>query len=198
MKKQIIFFLFSGLFLASCSRTVRLSEEDYSWMPYNGDETLIFKSSTGETDTIFLLKKDTLWGYPDPALSTNRYEIVSTFCKHTDSYLRNSKHRYLESYFLKIRKNMNGKAELIIGLSGNDAEYYNLRAIRIDSLHKEQPVTIQISSAQYTDVYLIYPDDYAKNFYNRSSFVTKLYWSKSSGLIRYDKKDGVYWELVKE
>ena len=32
----------------------------------------------------------------------------------------------------------------------------------------------------------------------RDDFVMKVYWSKSKGLIRYDKKNGVYWELVDE
>jgi hypothetical protein len=38
-------------------------------------------------------------------------------------------------------------------------------------------------------------EDYFGFLYQRSDFVTKVYWSKSKGLVRYDKKDGVYWEL---
>lgn len=64
-------------------------------------------------------------------------------------------------------------------------------------LNKVNPVSFRTSYGQYNDIYIIGYDDYANDFYNRSNFVTKIYWSKSEGLIRYDKKDGVYWELMK-
>ena len=104
MKKQHILFLFPLLFLVSCGRIVKLSEEDYSWMPYKGNETLVFKSSTNETDTIFFIRKDTLWGLPYPALSTSKYEIAAIFCKHSDPYIGKNEHRYLENYFFEIKK----------------------------------------------------------------------------------------------
>lgn len=199
MKKQHILFLFPLLFLLSCERIVKLSEEDYSWMPYKGNETLVFKSSTGETDTIFFIRKDTLWGLPDPALSTSKYEIAAIFCKHLVPYLQNGKppNSYFEYYFLKLKKTMSKKAELVIDLSTKDAKFYNLRPIKIDSLNKVNPVSFRTSYEQYNDIYIIGYDDYANDFYNRSNFITKIYWSKSKGLIRYDKKDGVYWELMK-
>lgn len=198
MKKPLTFFVSSTLFLLSCGHTVRLSEEDYSWMPYKGNEALTFKSNTEETDTIFFIRKDTLWGLPDPALSTNQYEIAAIFCKHTDPYTDNNQHRYLESYFFEIKKTMSKKAELVIGLSTKDAHFYRLSKIRIDSLSKIKPETLQTSDGQYDDVYVIEGEDYLGSFYQRSNFVTKLYWSKSRGLVRYDKKNGIYWELIKE
>ena len=185
--------------MLSCGRIVKLSEEDYSWMPYKGNETLVFKSSTGETDTIFFMRKDTLWGLPDPALSTNKYEIAAIFCKHLAPYLHNGKpsNSYFEYYFLKIKKTMSKKAELVIDLSTKDAKFYNLRPIKIDSLNKVNPLLFRTSYGQYNDIYIIGYDNYANDFYSRSNFVMKIYWSKSEGLIRYDKKDGVYWELMK-
>jgi hypothetical protein len=195
MKKQIILFCFSVLFLVSCGQTNRLSEEDYSWMPYNGDETLVFKSNTGETDTIFLLKKDTLWGYPDPALSTSKYEVAAIFCNHSGRNKQNTGRSY---YFFKVQKAKDNRAELVFDLSAKGAVFYRLSSVKIDSLSKVNLVSLETSYGKYDDVFIIYPDDYAKDFDNRSNFVTKLYWSKSGGLIRYDKKDGVYWELMKE
>ena len=54
--------------LTSCRGTYRLSDNDYSWMPYQGNETLVFSSNSGNIDTIFLLKKDTLIAYPRGAI----------------------------------------------------------------------------------------------------------------------------------
>ncbi len=47
MKARLILLLFPVLVLVmSCGRINRLSKGDYGWMPYNGDETLVFISKT--------------------------------------------------------------------------------------------------------------------------------------------------------
>lgn len=198
MKSNSFILFLLSMSLISCGQTYRLSEDDYTWMPYKGDETLVFKSSTGDTDTIFLLKKDTLWGYPDPIMSTSKYEVAAIFCRHSDASTRSNEHRYLENYFFEIKKTKSRRAELVFDLSAKDANFYRLSKIKIDSLNKIEPVTLQTSYGQYDDVYVIEGEDWLGSFYQRSNFVTKLYWSKSSGLVRYDKKDGVYWELMNE
>lgn len=187
-------FICSMPSLLSCSRTNRLSEEDFSWMPYRGDETLVLKSNFGETDTISFIRKDTLWGYPDPALSTSKNEIIGIFCKHSDPYALSYRYRYLESYFIKIEKTGSRYAEMVVNLSAKDAKFYRRSPIRIDSLSKEKPVTFQTADAQYNDVYIFRAEG---DFQERNNYVTQVYWSKSHGLIRYDKKDGIYWEVSK-
>jgi hypothetical protein len=42
---------------------------------------------------------------------------------------------------------------------------------------------------------MINPEDYSGNFYARDDYITKIYWSKSRGVVRYDKKNKTYWEL---
>lgn len=196
MKKQLILCACSLFYLLSCGQLNKLSGEDYSWMPYKGDETLVFKSKTGETDTIFLLKKDTLIAYPEAqTLNGIKYEVVSVICKHSDSNTSQDKRRYLENVFLEVGKSKDRRAEIVIHLSAKDANFYRLSKIKTDSLNKIKPGTLQTSSGRYDDVYVIEGEDYLGSFYQRSNFVTKLYWSKSKGLIRYEKKDGVYWEL---
>ncbi len=196
MKKQFVLFVSLLLLLVSCGRTNRLSEEDYSWMPYKGNETLVFKSNKGEFDTIFFIRKDTLWGLPDPVLSTNKYEIAAIFCKHSDPNVITGKNRYLEGYFLKIKKTMTKRAELFVDLSAKDAKFYRLTPIKIDSLSKIKPLILQTFDGKYDDVYILESEDYLETFSDRSNYVIRLYWSKSNGLIRYDKNYGVYWELV--
>ena len=48
----------------------------------------------------------------------------------------------------------------------------------------------------YHDIIVVIPD--SDKYIDRSNYLTKVYWSKSEGLIRYDKKDNVYWELTKK
>lgn len=192
-KKQYLFLLLA-LILASCDRTYRLSEEDYAWMPYKGNETLVFKSNAGDTDTIFLLKKSTMLAYPDPlSLNGAKYEVLSVSCRHSDQYTSSGQHRYLEGTFFEVKKSMDRRAEIAILLAARDACFYRLSRIKTDSLSKVKPIFY----AGCNDVYIIDPEDYSGNFHERSDYITKLYWSRSKGLIRYDKKDNIYWELQK-
>ena len=195
MKEQIILFFFSVSFLVSCGQINKLSEEDYKWMPYKGNETLVFKSNTGSIDTIFIIKKDTLLAYPEAqALHGIKYEAVSVLCRHYSLDKQEIRRSY---YLFKVQKAKDKRTEIVMDLSARDAVFYNLSPLKTDSLSKEKPGTLQTPVGQYDDIYIIYPDDYARDFYNRSNYVTKLYWSKSQGLVRYDKKDSIYWELQK-
>ena len=194
---QRVHFLFSILLLMSCGRTNKLSTEDYKWMPYKGNETLVFRSNTGMKDTIFLLKKDTILGYGDPlSLSGDPYEVLTIFGKHTDP--TGGEHRYLENNLFEINKGKNKLTELDILFSAEDAWFYKLKGFKIDSLEKERPIAFKTKYGDYHDVYVFNGEDYSGTFAQRSNFITKLYWSKSNGVIRYDKKDSVYWELAKK
>lgn len=165
-------------------------------MPYEGNETLAFRSNTGKTDTIFLLKKVTYWHYPYPATDLSKYQEVAVFCKHSDPYMPEGGTRYIESPFFEIKKKTNNQTELKLLLVAKDAVFYRLNAIKIDSLNRLKPLTFQTTYGRYNDVYVIQGEDYLGSFRQRSNFVTQIYWSKSKGLVRYNKKDTVFWELV--
>ncbi len=40
--------------IISCSRTYKIDEEDYSSIPYEGKEILVFESTENKIDTLFL------------------------------------------------------------------------------------------------------------------------------------------------
>jgi hypothetical protein len=186
------------LFFMSCESHYKLSDNDYRWFPYSGNEILVFNSNNGDADTIFFLKKDTLTAYPEaqnPFGST--FEEVSIFCRHSDPAPPDGKHRYLENYFVDLEKSKDRSARLHFNLNAKDATFYKLSGQKIDSLGKQTPITFKTRYNQYNDVYVVEDEDWL-NFKQRSNYVTKLYWSKSQGLIRYDKQNGIYWELEKK
>ena len=164
-------------------------------MPYKGNEILVFSSNTGDTDTIFFLKKDTAIAYPEAqAINGKTYEVVSILCRHTDP-LRDGGYRYLNNDFVELKKSKDKIARLHLNLSTKDANFYHLTGIRIDSLAQQQFTSLTTKYKTYNDVYVIDDEDWL-NFKQRKDYVTKLYWSKSEGIVRYDKQDGVYWELT--
>jgi hypothetical protein len=182
----------------SCGRHYELSANDDKWMPYSGNEILVFNSNNGETDTIFFLKKDISTAYPEaqnPFGTT--YEEISIFCRHSDPDPPDGQHRYLENPFVELGKSKDGNARLHFDLYAKDATFYRLSGLKIDSLADQTPITFQTKYRAYKDVYVIDDEDWL-NFKQRSDYVTKLYWSRSEGLIRYDKQNGIYWELEKK
>ena len=185
-------------FLGSCQDTYQLSVSDHIWIPYTGKETLVFNSNTGDIDTIFFLKKDTLIAYPEAqSLNGKTYEVVRIFCRHSDVWSPDSSHRYLDNDFVELRKSKDKKARLHFNLSTKDSKFYRLTGISIDSLAKQPLTSLATKYKTYNDVYIIEAEDWL-NYRQRSDYVTKLYWSKSEGLIRYDKQDGIFWELTKK
>lgn len=158
-------------------------------MPYNGNETLVFSSNLGDTDTILFHKKDTLIAYPEAqGLNGKTYEVVSIFARYSDGASRR---------FVELEKSKDKIARLYLNLSARDAGFYRLTGLNVDSLSQQQATSLATKTKTYSDVYIIGSDD-GRSFQQRSNFVKKLYWSKSEGLIRYDKQDGVYWELKKK
>ncbi|TNF43025.1 MAG: hypothetical protein EP311_04115 [Cytophagales bacterium] len=185
------------LVLTSCRETDRLSEEEHKWMPYKGNEILVFSSNTGDTDTIFFLEKDTVIAYPEAQeVNGKTYEVVTIICRHTDP-LQDGGYRYLENDFVELQKSKDKKARLHFNLSTKDANFYQLTGIIIDSLAQQKFTSLTTKQKSYSDVYIIDGEDWL-NFKQRSDYVKKLYWSKSEGLVRYDKQDSVYWELTKK
>jgi hypothetical protein len=182
----------------SCGGHYKLSDNDYKWIQYSGNETLVFNSNNGEADTIFFLKKDTMTAYSEPENPFGiPFEEVSIFCRHSDAAPPDGKHRYLENPFLELEKSKDRNASLHFSLCAKDATFYKLSGLKIDSLGNQAPKTFQTKYKAYNDVYVVDDDDWL-NFKQRSDYITKIYWSKSEGLIRFDKQNGVYWELEKK
>lgn len=186
------------IIVASCKTVKRLSNDDRAWMPYKGNETLVYTSNFGDIDTVFLIGKDTSWHYPDPMFSLSKNEVLSVYSKFKDIYDDSGSYRYLQGTFVSIKRTMNKSSELFIDLNAKDATYYRISLIRLDSLETVEPISLTVVDNNYNDVYVFLGEYYLDIFRERSDFITKVYWSKSAGVIRYEKDDGEYWELTQK
>lgn len=196
MRMKALFICMCIFSLISCGQMNSLSPGELEWMPYKGNENLVFNSNSNGADTIFLLKKDTLIAYPEAQkINGIKYEVVSVFCQHSDLGPMKDELSYIESNFLELKKNINNHATLAIYLKTKDAFYFSVEGSRIDNLKNTPPLVFQTRYDRYNDVYMLQAVDHL-GISDRSEYVTKVYWSKSKGLIRFDKKDGTYWELA--
>lgn len=186
----LIFFL-----LISCGRTIKLADKDFRWIPYKGNEILVFNSNTGDTDTIFLLGTSRQASPSDPlAVFPTNLEHFTITSRRSDPSPPDGNHRYLESNFVEIFKGKEGESFLSIDLTAKDAWFYGGKFLALRDLDIIKPVTFRTKSKQYNDIIILAPE--SNEYSDRSNFLTKVYWSKSEGLIRFDKKDSVYWELT--
>lgn len=194
--KIILTFLIS-IFLISCGKTIRLTDKDFRWIPYKGNETLVFNSNVGDADTIFLLGTDRQTSPSDPldAFPTNldHFTIAS---RHSDPSPPSGNHRYLESIFLEVSASKEKSPYLTLHHAGKDAWFYGGGFMELKDLDTIKFISLLTKQKPYNDIILLNPE--SNEYSDRSNFITKVYWSKSEGLIRYDKKDSVYWELTKK
>jgi hypothetical protein len=195
-QKFIVVFL-TIILLTSCGKTIRLADKDFRWIPYKGTETLVFKSSSGDTDTIFLLGTDRQKVPSDPldAFPTN-LEHFTIAARHSDPSPPSRNHRYLESVFLELSVSEYKSPYLTLHHAGKDAWFYGGGFMELKDLDTIKFVSLSTKLKTYHDIVLLNPE--SNEYSGRSDFIKKVYWSKSEGLIRYDKQDSVYWELTKK
>ena len=194
--KFIVTFLIIIL-MTSCGKTIRLADKDFSWIPYKGTEILVFVSNTGDTDTIFLLgtNRQSVPSDPLDVFPTN-LDHFSIGMRHSDPSPRSGNHTYLESKFIELSVGKDKEPYLSIHFMAKDSWFYGGSFLDLKDLDTIKQVTLDTKANSYTDMIILIPE--SNEYSDRSNFLTKLYWSKSEGLIRFDKQDGVFWELTKK
>ena len=194
---RIIISILAIIALTSCGKTVRLTDKDFRWIPYKGNETLVFSSNTGDADTIFLIGTDRGISPSDPLdpFPTN-LEHFTIAARHTDPNPPDGNHRYLESIFLELSASRDGLPYLTLHHTAKNAVFYGSGFTDLKGLDTIKFILLQTKFKTYNDIILLSPE--SNQYSDRSDFITKVYWSKSEGLIRYVKKNNVYWELTKK
>lgn len=194
--KFIVAFLTISL-LTSCGKTIRLADKDFRWIPYKGTETLVFNSNAGDADTIFLLGTDRQTVPSDPldAFPTN-LEHFTIASRHSDPSPPSGNHRYLENEFLTLSASESKSPYLTLHHAAKDAWFYGGGFMELKDLDTIKFISLTTKRKTYNDIVLLNPE--SSEYADRSNFIVKVYWSKSEGLIRYDKQDSIYWELTKK
>ena len=180
--------------ICSCNNTYRLTAHDYNLMPYATGESLVFRSDKQGADTIRVIKKDTLLAYPEAQIfNGTKYEVLSVTCASDVSNSDQINHSFKLFQVLKRGKN---KVSFLFDLSLKNCEFYFLFPIDGDSIFNQPPQFLRTSSGTYRDVFLIPAKGYPNSFNDRYTFVKAIYWSKSKGLVAFQKKDDEFWQLT--
>lgn len=196
MKAKLIIILASAFLLSCNTWSYRLDKKYMAYIPYDGNEVLIFKSSKGKTDTTFLNGIHKYDGCHDDALDifTQYCEGYYLECTRTDP----NYDRYLSNKRLvSVTTSREKEAYIHFDITLKESWFYGaFKGYKLDSLINSPNKTLEINGAIYTDVKIIQADEYAKQYKDRDNYAERFYWSLKSGFLGLDRKDEE-WRLIK-
>ena len=192
---RIFITIFFALILTSCgNKTYKLSDTDFEWIPYKGKDTLVFTSTTGDTDTFFLSNGKKYREYQVDPLSLRPPDSTETFdvsykYNFFDTAQQLNNFRVLPLIILQRTKDKITKVGFSTLPEGTD--FCGLKYFEIGYLDKLQVTEFETPLHKFQDVIIIEPNINCLS-------ATKIYWSKSSGLVGFDKSNKVHYILTKK
>ncbi|MFT3796631.1 hypothetical protein [Flavobacterium sp.] len=183
MRFQMMCLLMIGCCIGGCAS--RLSKRSVKFNPYQKGDTLVFRSNSGDRDTIFITSVEKVM-MPGPPLAVFpiRTQILQVMARKTDSNFQ----RYLENPLLEIDNTM---VDFYLWTRGGT--FYNGSFFDLAALQKMPRSTQTIGGKTYEDIIAIKSPN--TEYQSRSNFIETLYWSISSGFVKYELRNGKVWEL---
>lgn len=183
--------------MTSCVTTYRIEESEFDYVPYQGNEVLIFESIKGEIDTV-VLKKYKNWTRTERVpyrVFHNRYEHYGIQLMHTNPSVADS-----TSDFLIEIGAFNWKGLRInLRVESDYYRYINQTRFTIKEFDSIPSQEIGFGGKIYSDVKVIVGDTSKNKFRepNLKNQVLQFYWSEKEGLLGWDSKTTM-WKLRKK
>jgi hypothetical protein len=198
MTKKIVYIFSYCLIVAttvSCSKHYRLKKDDQKYIPYKGNEILVFHSDKNREDTIFLTGVGNGSGCAgSQALFPNKCEGISINCTRTDP----NYDRYLEGQqLLEVKATQSGETHISFDITLKGSWFYNMGSYSLSEFDKIPNSELTIDNKTYKDVKIFEASDYAKQYEDRDNYAERFYWSLSQGFLVLDRRDEK-WRLIKK
>jgi hypothetical protein len=187
--------------LSSCGKSYRLTDNDISFNPYKVGDSLLFQSDKDERDTIIIASID------KEKLREKCYSFISCIPKYLwgeswESYYVRTKspdyHGEALNDILTISAETNGSTAIMFDFHIKGATWYGNTEIDnvANKLLNLKTQKITIGSTSYDDVITIPSTN--KEYKKRNDFVNNLYWSRTKGLVGFDKSNGDKWTVKRK
>jgi len=182
-------------FFVSCSSHHKLKEDDIKYIPYNGNEILVFKSDKDRTDTFFLKGMGNFNGCGDPLdFFPDKCDGISLNCTRTDP----NYDRYLDGQRLvEIIAGSDKQTYISFDIILKGSWFYNLDSYSLSEFDKMPNSKLRIDDKVYNDVKIFEANNYAQQYSDRDNYVERFYWSVSHGFLGLDRKDEE-WRLIEK
>lgn len=173
------------ILVALCGCKTRLDNADLTWLPYHEGDTLIFKSNDNKFDTTIIVRKEIIYPNYNPVEVHGKYHPqigrIWYFNKNVP-YINDGK----EMVYLQ-KNNPDKKTDGYIS-------YFNSTFFFDIDYFKETNDTVSFNGKQYRDIIQI-TDSYKINL--TCDNLRTLWWSKKSGLLKYETCNGQIWIRIK-
>ena len=192
MLYKICFVVLGIVIFSGCYKRYRLDNNDIAFNPYNIGDTLLFKSDEIYRDTMIVVSIDRL-------VLKDRYTIL--FGDSWEVLFVNVKRPNNDGKWhdiLNLRVEPNGAKTIFMQLHVEDADWYGFENAGEDSvvrILRLPKLLFKRGSISLNDVCEIVSTN--KAYRDREDFIDKLYWSKSQGLVGFDKLNGEKWSVEK-
>lgn len=179
--------------LISCSNHYKLKKDDIKYIPYKGNEILVFKSDKNRMDTIFLKGMSNFNGCGDPLdFFPDKCEGISLNCTRTDP----NYDRYLEGKRLvEIVATSNKQTHISFDIKLRGSWFYSMDSYSLSEFENIPNYELTINDKTYKDVKIFEASEYAKQYEERENYTERFYWSLSKGFLGLDRRDEK-WRLI--
>ena len=188
-----ILFNISAVFvivvIASCSRTYLIPEEYLDLIPYKQGDELIFRSNNGVLDTLFVVDVDSFISSNDPlGINADKEEtyVVLTKKDRSSSFVNK---------LLSLTATEDNGIVVKLFFVSERSHFYGKKSFTVSELNDKEVLTQKINGNLYRDIWLFQATE--REFEERANFIERLYWSKAEGVVKYEKSNNDYWEIVR-
>ncbi|MBC7525469.1 MAG: hypothetical protein H7239_13655 [Flavobacterium sp.] len=182
-------------------KSQHLTKKDIEFNPYKVGDSLFFQSTKNEKDTIIITS------IYKQKLTEKCYSLLTCiptylFGETWEGYYVNSEfpnnHGEAWDDILTIRAEKDGTKTIMFSLYKKDACWYGNNDMENNANKILNLPTIKFERGQkiFNDVIIIPSTN--KEYRDRDDFIAKMYWSKSQGLVGFDKLNGDKWTIVKK
>lgn len=189
MKKLKLIFIFNILVLSSC--VTKLKKYETKYIPYNGNEILVFQSNLNELDTIFLTGISKYNACYDPlSLLKPSCEGKKISCKRSDP----NYDRYFTNETLMSISKIKNKTLIGFDIKLRHSRFYGKEYMDLEDFKNLPNSEMKIGNVILYDVKIIESDN---SYFERDNYVERFYWSVSHGFLGLDQRDR-NWRLIKK
>ncbi len=186
--KPALLILF--LIFVSCTKDYTLDKESLKLVPYKGNETLVFRSSTNQLDSL-LLKGTDRYSKSDNNFRLFPADTYETYVLKCTAYDAFDKVRRGDQVMIElVQTSENTNITFTIPMKGVSCFGYYSKT----SLERIENTRLKIGNTFYSDVKII---ENTGTYQEEGYFAKRFYWSNTEGFLGFDDKEE-QWRLVKK
>lgn len=192
----ILFFVLIGIVFLKTNN--RLTENDIKFNPYQVGDTLFFQSDRNEKDTLIIYSLDRR------KLNEKCYSFLT--CIYTNIFYETLEGYYINTTapnktwtgnsLITIRAEKDNYKTIYFDLYVDNACWYGDSETDLDKIRLYQTTSFNTEKMTINDVIVIVSEN--KDYVDRDDYIKRLYWSKTLGIVGFDKLNGDKWLVVKK